>query len=52
VYSVGEIISHIFSDGPEFPTVFASRTLKSAEKNYAQLEKEALALIFDIISYS
>jgi hypothetical protein len=36
-------LSHLYSDGSERPIAYASRT---GEKNYAQLEKEALALIF------
>jgi len=52
VYSVGAVISHIFSDGYERPIAFASRTLTSAEKNYTQLEQKALAWIFGIISHS
>ena len=45
-YGVGAVISHIFPRGEELPIAFASRTLLSSEKNYSQLEKEALSLIF------
>ena len=36
------------SDGVEKPIGFVSRTLKRAEKNYSQIEKEALSYIFSI----
>ena len=47
-YGVGAVIPHVYPNGNERPVAFASRTLTKSEKNYAQLEKEAFALIFGV----
>ena len=47
-YGIGSVISHVMSDGSERPIAFASRSLSAAKKNYSQLEREALAIIFGV----
>ena len=47
-YGVGAVISHVFDNGDEKPIAYASRTLGPSERNYAQIEREALSLVFGV----
>ena len=47
-YGVGPVISHVYPDGSEKPVAFVSCTLSKSQKNYAQIEKEVMALVFGV----
>ena len=45
---LGVVLSHVIPDNSKHTIAFASQALSSAEINYAQVEKEALAIIFAV----
>lgn len=42
---VGAVLAHVLADESDRPIAFTSRALNKAEKNYSQIDREALAIV-------
>ena len=47
-YEISWVLAHIMPDGSERPMLYTSIVLKPAERNYAQIEREGLSVVYCI----
>ena len=45
---LGAVLAHKMPSGEEKPIAYASQTLSNSERNYSQIDKESLAIIFAV----
>ena len=45
---IGAVLFHRFQDGSERPIANVSKTLTESQRNYSQIQKEALAIVFGL----
>lgn len=50
-YGLGAVLAQREALGEERPIPFVSRSLVTAERNYSQLDKEALAVVFGVTRF-
>lgn len=48
---LGAVLSHVLPNNSAKPVAYASRALNKAEKNYAQIDREALGIVFAVKTF-